>query len=764
MKSRVFARKPVVLALSFAFANVPVVWAQETTAPVNVDVTATRLNPDAVLEGAALDLQRAANPDTASLLTSIPGVNTSGVGTISNLPTIRGMADNRLTIKVDGVDAIASCPNHMNPPLSYAAPSALDDVKVYKSISPVSVGLNSIGGAIVANTSRPIFSQDGKSVFSGQVGAFYYSNGDGHGANASATGAGESVSVNYTYSTSQAGNYKAGGDFNNWGPTPGPFSSSLGAAGQQYIPHNEVGSTGFMAINQSASLGWKILDDHLLQFQYTSQSVPYQGYANQRMDMLGNNQDRYNLRYWGRYGWGKLEGQAYSENINHFMQFGPNKQYWFGSGFTTPGMPMYTNSNTYGGKLKADIDLNEMSVLRTGGEYQFYYLNDWWPPSGTGSMAPNNFINVNGGTQQIASLFGEWEKRFTTQLKTILGARYSWVGSATGQVHGYNLDSSAIMRGTTTYESMNHTIADSQSFNNGSRNNQSNLVDLSALGYYTADSNQDVELGLARKQRAPSLYELYPWSSWSMASIMNNFLGDGNGYVGNPNLSPETAYTISGAYDLHTADRDWQMKASPYYSYIQNYIDAVQLGTGSSSFGTLNTSPTQRGGQFVNLMYQNQNAQIAGAELAGRMPLGKTEFGTFGANGFVSYTYGRNQVTGNGLYNIMPLNGTLNLTHRIGGWDNALQLVAAANKSRISVVRNEIATPGYMIANLKGSYTWSNVRLDAGINNIFNKLYYNPMGGAYVGQGNTMSSTGVPYGVAMPMPGMSVYTALNVKF
>lgn len=41
----------------------------------------------------------------------------------ASLPAIHGLADDRLRIKWDGMDLMASCPNHMNPALSYLDPS-----------------------------------------------------------------------------------------------------------------------------------------------------------------------------------------------------------------------------------------------------------------------------------------------------------------------------------------------------------------------------------------------------------------------------------------------------------------------------------------------------------------------------------------------------------------------------------------------------------------------------------------------------------------
>ena len=214
MTSRNFSRKPLVLAMSFAFAAGPV-WAQESTAePVTVDVTATRYDADAVVAGKELNMQRAANVDTATLMTNVSGVAFQVGGAVSSIPVIRGLADDRISVLVDGVDAIAACPNHMNTPLSYIDPSSVKSLRVFKSITPVSIAGNSIGGAVVVSTGQPQFADAGKKIVTGNVGGFYSSNGDGRGANLSVTAATDWLSVTYKGSTSQQNNYKAGGNFN----------------------------------------------------------------------------------------------------------------------------------------------------------------------------------------------------------------------------------------------------------------------------------------------------------------------------------------------------------------------------------------------------------------------------------------------------------------------------------------------------------------------------------------------------------------------
>ena len=144
--------------------------------PANIVVT-TKSNetPNAIaIAPNTLRAQQAATSDTASLLRDVPGVGLYGAGGTSSLPVIHGLADDRLRIKVDGMDLIASCPNHMNPALSYLDPSNVAKLEVYAGISPVSVGGDSIGGTILAETPTPEFAAAGAgTLLKGEVGAFY---------------------------------------------------------------------------------------------------------------------------------------------------------------------------------------------------------------------------------------------------------------------------------------------------------------------------------------------------------------------------------------------------------------------------------------------------------------------------------------------------------------------------------------------------------------------------------------------------------------
>ncbi|NTW82254.1 MAG: TonB-dependent receptor [Chlorobiaceae bacterium] len=717
-------------------------------------------------EAKALAEKRAKTSDTAAMLGDTPGVSLATGGGVSSLPVIDGLADDRLRIILDGMGLICSCPNHMNPPLSTINPNQVGEIKVYAGIAPVSLGGDSIGGTIVVNSPEPEFATaQQKSMNKGEVGAFYRGNSNAIGGNISATHATETFSITYRGAYAQADNYKAADDFKTFTATGRPGRT---------LPKNEVGSTAYETQNHALDMAWRNSND-LYEVKLGYQHIPYQLYPNQRMDMLDNKEYSLNLHYQGKTGWGKLDARFYAENVDHYMDFGQDKQFFYGSApyVVAPGMPMYTNGKTYGASLKADIELSRKDLLRFGTEIQIYRLDDWWPPSPadlTGmlfsssypfqavaaGMAPNTFWNINDGKRDRYALFGEWESKWNPRWTSLMGVRMELVNMDTGPVQGYN---NVDLTYPAPYQ-MYYTayLLPATQFNALDRQRTDINLDLTALARYTPDDRQTYEFGFARKTRTPNLYERYSWSRSNMALVMNNFVGDGNGYLGNPDLKPEVAYTLSASFSWHNADKSRELKVSPYLTMVNDYIDAVQWNRATNLPGT--NVP----GQFGILKYMNQDARLYGVDVSGRTPLGKNALGDWSIKGLVSYVNGTNLDTGSGLYNIMPLNTRVALQQKYGDWSNTLELVAVKSKTDVSLPRQELFTPGYSLVNWSGSYTYKNLRFDFGVDNIFDRFYYLPLGGAYTGQGMTMSITGIPYGIAVPGMGRSVYVGINCKF
>jgi len=692
--------------------------------------------------------------DTALLLESEPSVNLYRAGGVSSLPVIHGLADDRIRIKVDGMDLVSSCANHMNPPLSYIDPSNVENIKVFAGITPVSVGGDSIAGTILVNSAAPEFSEDDKNLLvNAEVATFYRGNNNARGVNLSTSVANDKVYMRYTGSTVEADNYKAGSNFKTTRAASADKPNNI-------LAGDEVGSSYYKARNHALAFGVKH-ENHLVELKLGLQDIPYQGYANQRMDMTGNDSKQFNLSYSGQYNWGKLEGRAYHEKTRHSMQFGDDKQYWYGALLDAPGMPMDTEGKTTGFLVKGDVNLSSRDTLRVGTEYQRYRLDDWWDASespatvGTNTMmGPNPFWNINNGQRDRYDVFAEWDAKWSEQWFSQVGLRSSTVKMDAGNVQGYNNGAGMMDYGDPTNPA---TIPGA--FNAANRAKTDNNIDVTALARFTPNVSQAYEAGYAMKTRSPNLYERFAWSnSNTMVMNMNNLYGDGNGYVGNLNLKPETAHTFSATANWHDAtQQDWSFKAIPYFAYVEDYIDAVTCAT-------VGKVCAARSDGFANLSLANQSARLYGVDISGKMALASgTGLGSFSALGALNYVRGKNNTTHDDLYNIMPLNAKFALEQKLGGWTNTVQAKLVSSKSNAQGVRQELETSGYGLLNLYSSYNWKQARLDFSVENVFDKYYADPLGGAYLGQGATMG-TGVLHNLTTPGMGRSVNVGLTLKY
>lgn len=686
------------------------------------------------LGGSDLAAHRNTTSDSARLLQNIPGVSLYGAGGISSLPAIHGLADDRIRVEVDGVELMPACPNHMNSPLSYIDPTKVDSVRVFAGITPVSVGGDSIGGSIQVKSAPPEFAHDdGDLITKGHVGSFYRSNGNAHGYNFGATLAGQRLNLTYSESSARSDNFTAGRSFK---------PSTPGREGGSALPGDEVGSSAYHgATNRALGLALRH-EAHVVQLELSRQLVDFEGFPNQRMDMTANDNRLANLRYTGQFAWGELEAGLGYQDTRHRMDMGADR-FFYGT-----GMPMDTEAKTRSGEIVGNIFLTDDAILRTGVEYQYYTLFDWWPPVG-GAMGPNTFWNVDYGQREKLDAFAEWENRWNDRWLSQVGVRSDTVVTDSGPVQGYDNGLAGVWGN------------DASAFNARDRRHSDANWDLAALARYTPGPRQSWEFGYARKSRSPNLYQRYPWATNPMAALMNNFVGDGNGYIGNADLKPEIANTLSITGDWYAAERDqWGVKATGYYSHVEDYIDARRCDFGQC--GAANVTATTG---FVLLQYVNQTARLYGLDLSGHLLLGKSAtFGKVTGTGNLNYVRGENLTTGDNLYNIMPLNARLAVEQNLDEWTNSAEIKGVAGKRDISQVRNEIPTESYWLLNLRSSYDWGRARLDFDIENVFDRYYTNPLGGAYVGQGASMTSNGIPWGVAVPGMGRSFNLSLNLFF
>ncbi len=753
------------LAACIALAHAPNVLA-ETSLPT-IEVTAEE-QTRSLLESLTLSEEEIArlrprSSDTARLLESLPGVNLYGAGGVSSLPVIHGLADDRLRIQVDGMSLISACGNHMNPPLSYIDPANLGGVKVFAGITPVSVGGDSIGSTIQVTSPAPEFAAPGEThLLKGQVSLFYRSNGNARGGSTSLTMANEKLSMTYTGSTAESDNYEAADSFKSSIP-------ATQTAGSVSTPDaNEVGSSLYQSRNHALRFALRH-ENHLVELKLGLQEIPYQGFPNQRMDMTDNSSKHINLSYKGRYQWGALETRIYREKTRHKMNLLPEKL----QTSNLAGMPMDTEGETIGALAKADILLSDRDILRVGTEYQRYRLDDWWDPigpwvsgpvAGKGMRGDSPFWNINNGKRDRFDLFAEWERVWNTQWLSQIGIRSSTVKMDTGDIRGYNTVAETIQGG---YGDPTDPTTIPGAFNARNHKKSDHNIDLTALARYRWDAEKSIEAGYSRKVRSPNLYERYSWSTTNkMIMNMINFSGEANGYVGNLDLEPEVAHTLSATFRWRdAANDDWGLQITPYFTYIEDYIDAKRCTGSTTASNPCTTANAEATTGFVYLQYDNQSARIYGADISGHLPVARSErYGRITASAQLSITKGENRETGDGLYNMMPLNATLALTQHRRGWTNTIEWqLVAGKKDDLSKVRNELETDGYGLLNIRSSHQWKYTRLDMGIDNLLDKFYEHPLGGAYVGEGNVMGG-GATWGVPVPGMGRSLYAGITITF
>ena len=711
---------------------------EETTVLEKVVVTdkktAAKTLTTSEITAAEISSKQAQVSDTAKLLEDIPGVSFQGAGGVSSLPIIHGLNDDRIKIDINGMTIPSACANHMNPPLSYIDRTNVGKITVIQGVTPVSMGGDSIGGTIVVESPEPKFAESGKDLLiNGKASAFYRSNGDAFGGSIAAGVANQNVRLDYTGSHTESMNYNDGN-------------------GQI------VKSTAYENQNHAAGLSFKF-DNHLLEFKGGQQHIPFQGFPNQRMDLTNNDSIFGNVRYKGNFDWGNLESKLYLENTSHSMDIESDKFYSNKPNRALTGkMPMETRGRNLGYKVQAELPINQNDTVRIGNEFHSNRINDFWPPvPGTdGMMGPFTFINLNNASRDRVGTFAEWERNWSSAWKSMLGLRYDHTNADTGNVATYAASMMDI--------SSNQNDA-TRLFNGKDHERNYDTFDVTAMLQFTPNKVSQYEFGYARKNRMPSLYELYPWSTSPMMMTMIGTYGDGNGYVGNMNLKPETAHNISFTAAFHEAENNkWEIKATPYFSYVENFIDADRCGQAGTTCATNALSNTAK--DFYYLQTQNHDARLWGADLSARTDLFKdATYGEFGAHTMMSYVRGERMDGGN-LYHMMPFNMKLSLDHKLQGWKNAIEMQFVDGKSDVQQIRHELTTPSYVLLNAKTGYQWKNLSVDVGLDNVLDKQYYHPLSGAYTGDYYAMSLRGAERSNTRNIPGMgrSVFVGMTLTY
>lgn len=666
-----------------------------------VDVIVVTGERDAAIEDAIQpDGQPIVAPDAANLVARAPGASLIDNGSLSGQVQYRGSFGDRVLVRVNGQRFGSAGPNWMDPPLHYAPMVLVDRIELDRGISPVSKGPGLAGGvdAVLKSTD---FASGTAFRLTTDIGALYRSVDNSY-----AVGGLVGVSnENWRFGAIAA--WEEGEDYRFPGGTVSPTSFerlTYGAhagfrsgAGEFSLEYRrqETGPTG----NPPFAMDIRYFDSDFVRL-------------GAKVDLSGNAALMANLGY---------------VTIAHLMD---------NFSLRPAANPMmlratYADADTLTGDLALE--------LRTG----------------TGTLTLG--ADLEYGTKQVRITNPANSDFFLTSLNGIETSRHGgfvqWRGGA-GPVEaeiGARIDRhglSAAAPETGSAVPMGPTML-ARMFAASNRDWSETTYDVAARLWADLGGVRP-RLNLARKTRVASPLERFSW----LPTEASAGLADGNIYVGNPALKNETMWIAEAGFDLDTAR--YYLRPTVFYRRIDDFIQGIPF---DATVGVID-SPVEvvaaMNGDPTPLKWANVDAELYGADL----DFGAVLAGPLRVDGVASYVRGKRRDIADNLYRIAPPNIRLGLSWDAGRWSLTAEGHAVAKQDRISASNGEVPTGGYVLANIYGGIDLAGgLRLDAGIENLFDRSYVEHLAGY-----NRAFGSDVAVGDRMPGTGRSGFARLRLRY
>jgi iron complex outermembrane receptor protein len=465
--------------------------------------------------------------DSGALVQEVPGAAVVRNGPQTSILQLRGLSGDRVKVSVNGMTVTPACPNHMDPPLHYAAPASVEAMTVIAGFTPVSLGGDSLGGTVLVRPLPLPFADGVKTLWFGDFGSVYRSNNDGWGWHGRAGAASQGASVAYEGSRETADNLRF----------PGGRVRDSGYDTQQHSLRSSV---------KTSSGVWGF-DTGILQTRNA-------GTPALTMDMIEDDGYHVGLDYDNRFRFGTVDGRLYYHTIDHLMDNYSRRPLGMGM------MPMFSKATSDDAGLSLDASVSRGAhTFRAGTGFHFNQLNAYQQSVMTGTQQDT----FNDAQRARIGNYGEWQANWTPRWMTLLGVRNDTVISDASDIDRWN--------------PMGGAAADAAAFNSKGHRFVDPNFDATAAVRWTPNDYSTYELGFARKTRAPSLLERYLWTPLSASAG----LADGRTYIGNLNLDPETSYQVAFTADWHGAN--WELKTTPFYNYVDDYIQGVPIPYNSTT-------------------------------------------------------------------------------------------------------------------------------------------------------------------------------------
>lgn len=496
------------------------------------------------------------NADSAALIRNLPGAAVVRNGPQTGIVQLRGLSGDRVAVRVDGMTITPACPNHMDPPLHYAAAGTGDLIDLYAGISPVSVGGDHIGGSLNFGRAEPIFAEETGSLFRGKLGTSFSGSQDAAMATADLTFAQGDAAFQYRGSGATADDLRYAG-------------GTVADSGYETTHHEITGAWRTEGGYISLDAGFSATRDA------GTPALP--------MDMIKDDAWNFGLTQKETFDWGTWENRLYVHDIDHLMD-----NYSLRPAPIPPaGMAMEapSSSRDYGWRSDVLLPRGE-SKLRAGIDLHGNEFDAEQVAIATG-MKRDTF---NDNTRSRLGTYVDWDYDLTEKWTTRIGLRGDVVSSDADSVSNQILPPPPAQA---------MILADQAAFNSADRSFTDVLPGAAAAVSFAPDETTTVELALALNSRAPSLVERYLWTPLNASAG----LADGRTYLGNLDLDPETSFKAGIGFEKR--GKCWNAELTPFYQSVNDYIQGMPLARLDAAGNPV-------------LQYQNiDRAELYGFELAG---------------------------------------------------------------------------------------------------------------------------------------------------
>lgn len=639
-------------------------------------------------------------PDAAGLVARLPGAALVDNGSISGQVQYRGLFGPRAPVAIDGAAVASGGPNLMDPPLHYAPMPLVERIEVDRGVAAVSRGPG-MGGGMNVVLKGVDFASGHDIEYEAETMASVRSVDGSYAVGGVAGGASESRSFQLLFSREEGGDIAfSGGDIPN-----------------SHHERTVYGLGGGLASG-----------DHAVSLDYRRLDTGPTGNAALAMDIEHVETDVARLAYEGMAGDIAIDAAIGWTDVSHGMDNfsqrpnpDPMRHRYTVATANTVSAELTVGFEALGGDLELGIDREEA-------EHDVLISN------------PNNAAFFLGSLPDISiertGAYAQWEGVILS-LESELGVRADWHSDDAGLAR----TGAAVPAGAQMLAGM---------FNMADRAHDDTTVDAVARFWRHTDGPLTWRLTLAHKTRMPSYVERYAW----LPTGASGGLADGNTYVGDLHLEPETADSIEAGFDWR--GESGYLRPTVFYRRVDDFIQGVAYDATPGVIDTPVEMVSMMNGDATPLRFANVDADFFGVDADFGWQLSRA----WRIDGVASLVKGDRRDIDEPLYRMAPARLLLDLTYEQADWSVSLESQFVAEQDRVSATNSEQATDGYAVfgANLDW-YARDNVLVTLGVENLFDETYERHLSGY-----NRVAGGDVAVGDRLPGQGRGAYARISAAF